>query len=210
MTAPVRFFQKLLGSVAGRGITANIAECYEFIINHYQPGDRIFLIGFSRGAYTVRALADLIRLSVPIAVSRMAMMLMGLTDAIVLGQFAPGELAYVLSAWLPIGVSLVMATTAGRTRLTTVLMRSSRSLNSSMLGSDGGGGEGGGSASAAAAHLCVLPSRDMTATMLRQACFICLGDQYRRYRNFWQGWPQGKLPVSLSGRPSCRSGQSLW
>ena len=36
----------------------------------------------------------------------MAMMLMGLTDAIVLGQYAPEELAYVLSAWLPIGVSL--------------------------------------------------------------------------------------------------------
>ena len=51
-------------------------------------------------------IADLIRLSVPIAVSRMAMMLMGLTDAIVLGQYAPEELAYVLSAWLPIGVSL--------------------------------------------------------------------------------------------------------
>lgn len=51
-------------------------------------------------------IADLLRLSVPIAVSRMAMMLMGLTDAIVLGQFAPGELAFVLSAWLPIGVSL--------------------------------------------------------------------------------------------------------
>lgn len=51
-------------------------------------------------------IADLIRLSVPIAISRMAMMLMGLTDAIVLGQFSPGELAYVLNAWLPIGVSL--------------------------------------------------------------------------------------------------------
>lgn len=51
-------------------------------------------------------IADLLRLSVPIAVSRMAMMLMGLTDAIVLGQYAPEELAYVLSAWLPIGVSL--------------------------------------------------------------------------------------------------------
>lgn len=51
-------------------------------------------------------IADLIRLSVPIAVSRMAMMLMGLTDAIVLGQYAPEELAFVLSSWLPIGVSL--------------------------------------------------------------------------------------------------------
>lgn len=57
LTAPVRFVQKFLASVTGRGITRNIAECYEFIINHYQPGDRILLIGFSRGAYTVRCIA---------------------------------------------------------------------------------------------------------------------------------------------------------
>jgi len=62
LTAPMRSLQKLLGSVTGRGVTTNIAECYTFIINHYQPGDRIFLVGFSRGAYTVRAVADLIRL----------------------------------------------------------------------------------------------------------------------------------------------------
>lgn len=62
LTAPVRFVQKLLASVIGRGITKNIADCYEFIINHYQPGDRIHLIGFSRGAYTVRCIANLIML----------------------------------------------------------------------------------------------------------------------------------------------------
>jgi uncharacterized protein (DUF2235 family) len=62
LTAPVRFIQKLLGSVTGRGITRNIAECYEFIINHYRTGDRIFLIGFSRGAYTVRCIANLLML----------------------------------------------------------------------------------------------------------------------------------------------------
>lgn len=62
LTAPIRFFQKMLGSMTGRGVTTNIADCYEFIINHYEEGDRIFLIGFSRGAYTVRAVADLIRL----------------------------------------------------------------------------------------------------------------------------------------------------
>lgn len=62
LTTPVRFFQKMLGSMTGRGVTTNIADCYEFIINHYKEGDRIFLIGFSRGAYTVRAVADLIRL----------------------------------------------------------------------------------------------------------------------------------------------------
>ena len=62
LTAPVRFVQKLLSSIDGRGITANIADCYAFIINHYEPGDRIYLFGFSRGAYTVRSLADLLRL----------------------------------------------------------------------------------------------------------------------------------------------------
>jgi len=62
MTAPVRFLQKLLSSVDGRGITDNIVDCYKFIIDHYQPGDRIFLFGFSRGAYTVRSVADLLRL----------------------------------------------------------------------------------------------------------------------------------------------------
>jgi uncharacterized protein (DUF2235 family) len=62
LTAPVRFVQKLLGSVTGAGIKRNIADCYEFIANHYQPGDRIYLFGFSRGAYTVRSLANLLML----------------------------------------------------------------------------------------------------------------------------------------------------
>ncbi|MBN8990647.1 MAG: DUF2235 domain-containing protein [Rhizobiales bacterium] len=62
MTAPVRFAQKMLGSVTGEGIKRNIADCYEFIINHYEPGDRIFLFGFSRGAYTARCVANLLML----------------------------------------------------------------------------------------------------------------------------------------------------
>jgi uncharacterized protein (DUF2235 family) len=62
LTAPIRSVQKLLGSVTGAGIKRNIADCYEFIINHYQPGDRIYLFGFSRGAYTVRSLANLLML----------------------------------------------------------------------------------------------------------------------------------------------------
>jgi uncharacterized protein (DUF2235 family) len=62
LTAPVRFVQKMLGSVTGAGIKRNIADCYEFIINHYKEGDRVFLFGFSRGAYTVRSLANLLML----------------------------------------------------------------------------------------------------------------------------------------------------
>lgn len=53
---------KFLASVAGRGIAYNIVDCYEFILNHWRPGDRIFLVGFSRGAYTVRSVAQVLAL----------------------------------------------------------------------------------------------------------------------------------------------------
>jgi len=60
LTAPVRFVQKMAASLSGQGIATNIADCYRFIIDHYEPGDRIYLIGFSRGAYTVRCVANLL------------------------------------------------------------------------------------------------------------------------------------------------------
>ena len=49
-----------LGGVAGRGIHKNILDGYRYIVHNYEPGDRIFLFGYSRGAYTVRALCGLI------------------------------------------------------------------------------------------------------------------------------------------------------
>ena len=60
LTSLRRKFSKLLSAATGRGITTNIADCYEFIINHYRPGDRIFLFGFSRGAYTARCIANVL------------------------------------------------------------------------------------------------------------------------------------------------------
>lgn len=53
----LRTFYNLLSMATGLGITANIIDCYAAIIRLYEDGDRIFLIGFSRGAYTVRSLA---------------------------------------------------------------------------------------------------------------------------------------------------------
>ena len=62
LTSIRRNLTKLLSSVTGRGITTNIADCYEFIVNHHQPGDRIWLFGFSRGAYTARCIANVLML----------------------------------------------------------------------------------------------------------------------------------------------------
>ncbi|WP_243309837.1 DUF2235 domain-containing protein [Fundidesulfovibrio agrisoli] len=49
-----------LGGAFGAGIIARIVRGYTFISRNYQKGDRIILVGFSRGAYTVRALAGMI------------------------------------------------------------------------------------------------------------------------------------------------------
>lgn len=46
--------------IAGVGINHQIRRAYQFLAARYRPGDRIFLMGFSRGAYAVRALAGMI------------------------------------------------------------------------------------------------------------------------------------------------------
>ncbi len=49
-----------LGMVSGFGISKNIKDCYRFLFEHYESGDRIYLIGFSRGAATVRSLSSFV------------------------------------------------------------------------------------------------------------------------------------------------------
>jgi uncharacterized protein (DUF2235 family) len=51
---------KLLGGAFGWGLKRNVKELYTSLCRVYQPGDRIYLFGFSRGAYTVRTLGGLI------------------------------------------------------------------------------------------------------------------------------------------------------
>lgn len=46
--------------VAGIGINRQIRRAYLFLARNYRPGDRIVLMGYSRGAYAVRSLAGLI------------------------------------------------------------------------------------------------------------------------------------------------------
>jgi uncharacterized protein (DUF2235 family) len=55
-----RMLRRGLGMAVGWGLERDIAHAYNYIMNVYQPGDRLFLFGFSRGAYTVRALASLL------------------------------------------------------------------------------------------------------------------------------------------------------
>jgi uncharacterized protein (DUF2235 family) len=54
-------FDRWTGGAFGTGISRNIKACYDFLVREYEPGDQLFFFGFSRGAYTVRSLAGLVR-----------------------------------------------------------------------------------------------------------------------------------------------------
>lgn len=57
-----RWWTRLLGLAFGYGISDNVADAYQFLMRTWEPGDRLYLIGFSRGAYTARAVAGLLHL----------------------------------------------------------------------------------------------------------------------------------------------------
>ena len=60
--SPLRWLYNLASQATGLGLTRNIIDFYAAIIRLYRPGDRIFLFGFSRGAYTVRCLGGVLAL----------------------------------------------------------------------------------------------------------------------------------------------------
>jgi len=50
VTRAYRWLHDLVSQATGLGITTNIIDCYGALLRMWQPGDRIFLFGFSRGA----------------------------------------------------------------------------------------------------------------------------------------------------------------
>lgn len=51
---------RMIGGATGQGVAENIREAYDFLANNYTEGDSIFLLGYSRGAFTARSIGGLI------------------------------------------------------------------------------------------------------------------------------------------------------
>lgn len=52
---------RMIGAAFGYGFAQNIRDLYTELVHVYNPGDKLFLFGFSRGAYTIRALSGMIQ-----------------------------------------------------------------------------------------------------------------------------------------------------
>ena len=52
---------RVSGLVVGFGIKENVEEAYSWLMEHYHRGDRVHVIGFSRGAFTALALVGMLR-----------------------------------------------------------------------------------------------------------------------------------------------------
>jgi uncharacterized protein (DUF2235 family) len=53
---------KLLGMALGYGLSSDVRDAYIFLMQNFEKRDSVFLFGFSRGAYTVRAVASLLHM----------------------------------------------------------------------------------------------------------------------------------------------------
>ncbi len=52
---------KVTGGVFGAGLVSNVREAYRFLIFNYDPGDEIYVFGFSRGAFSARTFVGFVR-----------------------------------------------------------------------------------------------------------------------------------------------------
>ena len=59
-TPLARRVTKLAGLAVGLGLRTNLGEAYTYLMQQYEDGDKLFIFGFSRGAYSARALAGML------------------------------------------------------------------------------------------------------------------------------------------------------
>jgi uncharacterized protein (DUF2235 family) len=55
------WYDQFIGGAIGTGLEVNIVQGYEFLSETYEDGDQVFVLGFSRGAYTARSLVGMVR-----------------------------------------------------------------------------------------------------------------------------------------------------
>lgn len=115
-TPPARTISRYEGLAFGVGLRQELGQAYQFLMNAYEDGDQLFIFGFSRGAYTARAL-------------------LGLLDAV--GLFRPGAenlVPYVVSVYAKAGNDDEQAALKAYTESFSRVTRGSTEITADFLG----------------------------------------------------------------------------
>lgn len=62
LTRVAKWWTRMIGLAFGYGISDNIADAYQFLMHTFEDGDEVYVFGFSRGAYTARALCGMLHI----------------------------------------------------------------------------------------------------------------------------------------------------
>ena len=62
LTGIAQWWTRVLGLAFGYGISDNVADAYQFLMREFAAGDQLYVFGFSRGAYTARALCGMLHI----------------------------------------------------------------------------------------------------------------------------------------------------
>ena len=57
-----KMWSTVMGLAFGAGLLANVGDAYRYLMDTYEDGDNLYIFGFSRGAYTARALAGVLHM----------------------------------------------------------------------------------------------------------------------------------------------------
>lgn len=55
-----KWYDDKIGGITGAGLSRNVRQAYRWLTRQFEKGDKVFIFGFSRGAYTARSLAGLL------------------------------------------------------------------------------------------------------------------------------------------------------
>jgi uncharacterized protein (DUF2235 family) len=62
LTVAGKTWTRFRGLAFGYGVADNITDAYQYLMGNFEPGDKIFIFGFSRGAYIGRALCGMLQM----------------------------------------------------------------------------------------------------------------------------------------------------
>lgn len=57
-----KWWTRIIGLAFGYGLSENVADAYQFLMRNFEPGDKVYIFGFSRGAYTARVLCGMLHI----------------------------------------------------------------------------------------------------------------------------------------------------